>query len=103
VFPALNTGARIIQCGTASVETWLPPPSGPRRERDMLVKRLSWHGFVVMDHADLFPKALAALHALYAQGRLIVRNEILDGLHHAPGAIGRLYRGENRGRLTIRP
>jgi NADPH-dependent curcumin reductase CurA len=103
VFPVLNTGARIIQCGTASVETWLPPPSGPRRERDMLVKRLSWHGFVVMDHADLFPVALGDLRALYAQGRLVSRDEILDGIEHAPGAIGRLYRGENQGRLTIRP
>ena len=103
VFPHLKVGARVIQCGTASVPSWLPPPSGPRRERDVLVKRLSWHGFVAFDHTALFPRALAELQALYAAGKLISRDEVLDGLEQAPGAIQRLYRGENQGRLSLRP
>jgi NADPH-dependent curcumin reductase CurA len=103
VFPCLNTGARVIQCGTASVASWLPPPHGPRRERDMLVKRLTWHGFVAFDHTDLFPRALAALRGLHAAGRLVSHDQVLDGLEHAPGAIRMLYRGENQGRLSIRP
>jgi len=103
IFPYLNTGARVIQCGTASVASWLPPPQGPRRERDMLVKRLTWHGFVAFDHTDLFPHALAALRELHAMGKLVSHDHVLDGLEHAPGAIRMLYRGENRGRLSIRP
>jgi NADPH-dependent curcumin reductase CurA len=103
VFPVLNVGARVIQCGTASVASWLPPPTGPRRERDVLVKRLSWHGFVAFDHQTLFPEALRDLQALYAAGQLIAQDEVLDGLDQAPGAIQRLYSGENQGRLSIRP
>jgi len=103
VFPYLNVGARIIQCGTAAVASWLPPPTGPRRERDMLVKRLTWQGFVAFDHAALFPKALQELQDLHKAGKLVAQDEVLDGLHHAPGAIQRLYRGENAGRLSIRP
>ncbi len=103
VFPFLNNGARVVQCGTASVTSWLPPPTGPRRERDMLVKRLSWHGFIAFDHMDLCADAHSVLHALYANGKLRAHTEILDGLEQAPGAIQRLYRGENKGRLTIRP
>jgi NADPH-dependent curcumin reductase CurA len=103
IFPYLNTGARVIQCGTASVATWLPPPQGPRRERDMLVKRLTWHGFVAFDHTDLFPHALADLRALHAAGKLVSHDQVLEGLEHAPGAIQMLYRGENQGRLSIRP
>jgi NADPH-dependent curcumin reductase CurA len=103
VFPTLNTAARVIQCGTASVESWLPVPQGPRRERDMLVKRLSWHGFVAFDHTDLFPRAQDRLQTLYAAGQLTARHEILEGLHHAPGAIRHLYSGHNTGRLCIRP
>jgi NADPH-dependent curcumin reductase CurA len=93
----------VIQCGTASVASWLPPPTGPRRERDVLVKRLSWHGFVAFDHQALFPEALRDLQALYAAGQLIAQDEVLDGLDQAPGAIQRLYSGENQGRLSIRP
>jgi NADPH-dependent curcumin reductase CurA len=103
VFPHLAAGARVVQCGTASISTWLPVPHGPRRERDMLVKRLLWHGFVLMDHADLFPQALGELGALFAAGAITARDHILDGLDHAPGAIAMLYRGENSGRLLIRP
>jgi NADPH-dependent curcumin reductase CurA len=103
VFPQLNTGARIIQCGTVSVASWLPPPQGPRRERDMLVKRLCWQGFVVFDHQPVFPQAMAALRALYAAGKLVSHDDVLDGLDQAPCAIQRLYRGENVGRLSIRP
>jgi len=69
----------------------------------MLVKRLSWHGLVVIDHEALFPQALGELAALFAQGRLTARDHVLDGLDQAPGAIAMLYRGENYGRLLIRP
>lgn len=65
VFPSLNIGGRVIQCGTASIDSWLPVPASPRRERDMLVKRLSWHGLVCSDHAAMFPQALAALKMLH--------------------------------------
>jgi NADPH-dependent curcumin reductase CurA len=103
VFPHLNVGARIIQCGTAAISSWLPPPTGPRRERDMLVKRLNWQGLVAFDHASLFPKALQELQDLHKAGKLIAESDILDGLENAPGSIQRLYRGENQGRLSIRP
>jgi NADPH-dependent curcumin reductase CurA len=103
IFPSLNSNARVIQCGTASIASWVPVPTGPRRERDVLTKRLSWHGFVAFDHVALFPAAQAALQGLYQAGALHGRDEILQGLEQAPGAIARLYRGENDGRLSIRP
>jgi NADPH-dependent curcumin reductase CurA len=103
VFPSLNRGARIIQCGTASIANWHPAPTGLRRERDLLVKRLSWHGFVVVDHADRFPAALLELTELYRRGQLDASTEILEGLAAAPGAIQHLYGGRNSGRLCIQP
>lgn len=102
VFPHLNTHARVIQCGTASIADWTAAPSGPRRERNMLVKRLTWRGFVFTDHAETFPQALDELKGLYARGRLRLREDILDGLESAPGALQRLYSGANTGRLLIR-
>jgi NADPH-dependent curcumin reductase CurA len=103
VFPHLAARARVIQCGTASIPNWIPVPGGPRRERDMLVKRLSWHGFIVTDHTALFPQALRELGELFAAHALTARDHILDGLDHAPGAIAMLYRGDNNGRLLVRP
>jgi NADPH-dependent curcumin reductase len=101
-FPLMNPKGRVIQCGSASVSSWLPWPTGPRRERDMIVKRLSWHGFVVMDHADLFADALVELSELYADTKLFTRQDSLDGLEKAPGAIQYLYSGMNTGKLSIK-
>lgn len=103
VFPHLKVGARVVQCGTASVASWLPVPQGPRRERDVLVKRLSWHGFVMFDHREKFDQALTELKALLSAGKLSIREEVLEGIDQAPDAIGRLYRGDNIGRLLIKP
>jgi NADPH-dependent curcumin reductase len=102
VFPNLNSRARVIQCGTASVASWIPVPTGPRRERDLLVKSLSWHGFVVFDHSHLFEEAMAELTTLWLEKRLVSHTHVLEGLEEAPGAIERLYRGENNGRLVLR-
>lgn len=100
-FPLMNPAGRIIQCGSASVASWVPWPTGPRRERDMIVKRLSWHGFVVMDLKYLFEPALADLSALYSVGKLSARQDSLDGLACAPTAIQHLYSGANTGKLII--
>ena len=87
IFPHLAQSARIIQCGTAATRSWIPHPGGPRREREMLVKRLSWQGFVVFDHADSFPQAFDDLKALYRSEKLQSREHLLDSLDDAPGAI----------------
>jgi NADPH-dependent curcumin reductase CurA len=102
VFALLNPAARVVQCGSASIASWVPWPQGPRRERDMIVKRLSWYGFVVTDHKDLFPAALDELQTLYRSGRLVSHEDVLDGLEAAPGAIEYLYSGRNSGKLCIK-
>jgi NADPH-dependent curcumin reductase CurA len=101
-FALLKPGAGVVQCGSAAIASWVPWPQGPRRERDMIVKRLSWHGFVVTDHADLFPAAREELQRLYLAGHLAAHEHVLDGLEAAPGAIEYLYSGRNLGKLCIR-
>ena len=39
VLGRLRVGARVVNCGTASVASWDPPTMGPRVERQLLVKR----------------------------------------------------------------
>ena len=98
----LNAGARVIICGTASIASWDPPPQGPRVERHLLVKRARMQGFIIFDHAARFPEALHALVNWVRAGLIHYREEILDGIEHAPGSIASLYRGENLGKRLIR-
>jgi NADPH-dependent curcumin reductase CurA len=98
----LRVGARVVVCGTASITQWDPLPQGPRVERHLLVKRARMQGFVVMDYKARYPQAQAALAQWVREGRIRYREDVLDGIEQAPGAIAGLYRGENLGKRLIR-
>ncbi len=102
VMPHLAVGARVVVCGTASVASWDPPPQGPRVERHLLVKRARMQGFVYFDHVARLEEAVARLAGWLREGKLRHREDILDGIDQAPGAIAGLYRGENLGKRLIR-
>jgi NADPH-dependent curcumin reductase CurA len=102
VYRHLRVGARVVICGTASIANWDPPPQGPRVERQLLVKRARMQGFVVLDYKARYPEALAALAQWVRSGAIRYREDILDGIEHAPDAIAGLYRGENLGKRLIR-
>jgi NADPH-dependent curcumin reductase CurA len=102
LYPRLNVGARCVVCGTASIASWDTWPDGPRVERHLLVKRASMQGFVIFDFVDRYPQARSQLATWVREGRLAYREEVLEGLDKAPGAIARLYAGDNLGKLMIR-
>ncbi|MFM9970635.1 MAG: NADP-dependent oxidoreductase [Burkholderiales bacterium] len=101
VMQRLRVGARIVNCGTASIGNWEPWPMGPRVERHLLVKRARMQGFLVGDHAARFPEAFAALSQWVRSGVLRYREDRLEGIEHMPDAIAGLYRGENLGKRII--
>ena len=98
----LAIGARVVVCGTASVASWDPPPVGPRVERHLLVKRACMQGFIVFDYQPRYEEAVTRLAEWLRAGKLRYREDILEGIEHAPGAIAGLYRGENVGKRLIR-
>jgi len=102
VLARLAFGARVVICGTASVTSWKPPPMGPRVERHLLVKRASMAGFIIFDYAARYEEAIARLADWVRQGKLHYREDIQDSIEVCPGAIARLYRGDNLGKSLIR-
>lgn len=98
---AMRPGGRIVQCGTASIPSWASPPQGPRNEREILTRRLTWSGFVVMDHADRFDVAAGILADWYRDGGLAFDEHITDRIEDAMDALRQLYAGENHGKRLI--
>ena len=92
---------RVIQCGTAAVPGWSPPPVGLRNERELLLKSLLWCGFVVFDHLADFPSVVRRLAALLREGRLVYDEDIRHGLAEAPSALRDVYAGRNSGKALI--
>ena len=59
-------------------------------------------GFLVFDYAARYEEAIARLADWVRAGAIRYREDILDGIEHAPSAIAGLYRGENLGKRLIR-
>jgi len=96
----INDFARIAVCGLiASYEgalTTLPDM------RIFLIKRFKMEGFIVSDHMDLWPKAIAELVSLAAAKKLTWRETIRDGLENTPQALIDLLHGQNFGKMLVR-
>lgn len=102
VLGLMNQNGRVTICGTAATEGWIPPPTGLRFERNVLVKRLRIQGFILFDYQDRYEEALVDIRQWYEDGKINYREDIADGLETAPAALAGLYEGRNRGRQLIR-
>ena len=101
VMDLITVGARIIVVGTMAIPS-SPPPSGPRYNRQILVKRAKMQGFLVLDHFDRLDEAARQLAAWYREGHLTYREDVSEGLETAPRQLLRLLAGENRGKALVR-
>ncbi len=98
----VNNHARIALCGLISTyndDTRVP---GPQRFANILMKRVRVQGFIVTDFLKRFPEARAQLAAWLAEGKLKYQVDVVEGLENAPVAVGKLFTGENRGKLLVR-
>ena len=103
VMQHLAIGARIAICGTAAITDWDPIPMGPRVHRQLLVARARIQGFLIFDHKDQEQGARDRLADMIRGDQITYREHVLEGADAARGAIGMLYRGENKGKLLVRP
>lgn len=93
---------RVIQCGTMSIASWVPTPVGPRKDREILTRRLRVEGFVIFDHLKRYDDTAVALAAMVKDGRLQYAEDIGDDIATAPQALVDVYSGRNKGKKLIR-
>ncbi len=99
---AMNDHGRISCCGAVSMYDG-GPLTGPVGVPGLIViKRLRLEGFIVSDFADRDAEAERDLAAWAADGRLVVVEDVIEGLENAPRGLIGLLAGENRGKRMIR-
>jgi len=99
---AMKQHGRIACCGAVSMYDG-GPLTGPVGVPGLLViKRIRMEGFIVMDFADRDAEAERDLEAWAGDGRLVVVEDVIDGLENAPRGLIGLLAGENRGKRMIR-
>lgn len=95
-----NAFARIALCGMIAGYDGQPLPlANPAL---FLVNRLKLEGFIVSEHMEVWPEALAELGALVASGRLRPRESIALGIESAPEAFLGLLKGKNFGKQLVK-
>ncbi len=97
----LARGARIVISGGVSQYN-ADRPRGPSNYLQLLWARASMTGFLTPDYADRYPEARAEIAGLLRQGRLISREQIIEGGVRAfPDALPTVFAGANVGKLIL--
>lgn len=110
VMPMMNVGGRIPLCGMiawynagalGAGET-TGPDRLPKAWRTILVNRLTVGGFIISDHFDRFGDFLSEVGPLVGNGKIVYREDVTDGLEHAPEAFIRMLSGKNFGKTVVK-
>lgn len=99
---ALNDFGRIAACGAISAYNAADLPPGPRNLANIVRKRLRLQGFIVRDHLDRQPAFEADMRRWMADGDIVVRETLVDGIENAVQAFIGLFRGDNVGKMLVR-
>lgn len=92
--------ARIILCGLIA-EYNSEEKLGARNLWQVIVKRATMHGFLIMDYLERFTEGGAEMARWISEGRMRIDEDIVVGIENAYPAFMRLFSGANRGKLIL--
>jgi NADPH-dependent curcumin reductase CurA len=95
----MNRLGRIVFCG--SISTY--DSNAPSR-RNMNVSQCSnvyLAHFLVLNFLDEYPAGIEQLSRWYKEGKIVVREDISQGIEEAPAALLKVLAGENRGKMMV--
>jgi NADPH-dependent curcumin reductase CurA len=99
---AMKAFGRIALCG--SIASGYTGAAGAAVDNLGLVvgKRLTLRGFLVSDHGDRQPEFLAEVGGMLADGRIVSRETVHEGIESAPGAfLGLFSGGDQIGKVVV--
>lgn len=100
VLNRFNAFGRIAVCGLIAGYNGEPTPT--RNFRAILINRLKVEGFIVSEHIEHWPTALAELGGLVGNGKMKYRETVSQGLASAPEAFMGLLKGRNFGKQLVK-
>jgi NADPH-dependent curcumin reductase CurA len=98
----LRKGGRVAICGTISEYDEDEPPPGPRHLFMAVAKDLTLRGFRGSSHVDKLDEMMTVVGGWLHDGKLRVRETVVEGLERAPLALAGLMRGDNTGKTVVR-
>ena len=99
---AMRTHGRIVLCGAISVHNDEKPTPGPSNLIELIYRRITTHGLLVIDHLDRMPGFLEEVGGWVREERIAFRETFVDGLENMPEALIGLHHGGNIGKMVVR-
>jgi NADPH-dependent curcumin reductase CurA len=101
VWHRLNDFARVVVCGLVSQYNDVMPRPGPNLGV-LLARRITMRGFIVADHWSRMAEFLSEVGPLVRAGEIRYKEDVVEGLEHAPEGLIGLLQGRNFGKVVVR-
>ncbi|MEL7199511.1 MAG: NADP-dependent oxidoreductase [Pseudomonadota bacterium] len=98
----IATNARVVICGGISRYETGQLPAGPENYFNLVFRRGTMAGFIVLDWANEFPGIRKRLEGFVNDGNLKYQEDIQSGFENAPDTLQRLFSGKNRGKQLLK-
>jgi NADPH-dependent curcumin reductase CurA len=93
---------RIVVCGAISQYSDFAGANGPANFMSVVTHSLTIRGFTMRDYMHRVSEALAWLVPAWKDGRLKMREHVVEGIENFPDAYEMIFRGENHGKLLLK-
>jgi NADPH-dependent curcumin reductase CurA len=98
-----NNHARFALCGSISTYNAAEPVPGPRNLSQLVGKRITMRGYIILDHFDRFRAFAQEVGAWIASGELKYRETVVEGgIEAAPQAFIDMLGGANTGKMVVK-
>ncbi|MDE2462992.1 MAG: NADP-dependent oxidoreductase [Alphaproteobacteria bacterium] len=94
--------ARVVVCGGISRYELGQMPAGPENYFNLIFKRASMQGFIVLDYVNEYPWARGRITEWIRSGQIRYKEDVQHGLENAPRTLMRLFSGANFGKQLLK-
>jgi NADPH-dependent curcumin reductase len=98
----LRPHGRVVLCGTTARYLADPPLPGPQNYWQLIMVNGRMEGLLGRDYFDRFPEAMTVLKGWLDAGKIRSKEDVVEGLEHAPETLARLYSGANVGKQLLK-
>lgn len=98
----INMHARVVICGGISRYETGSLPKGPENYFNLIFKRATMQGFIVLDYSAQFALAQTRIKQWISDEKLVYKEDIQHGFENIPRTLMRLFTGENFGKQLLK-
>ena len=94
--------ARVVICGGISRYEEGQMPAGPQNYFNLIFKRATMSGFIVLDYIPEYPATQKRMREWIRSGKIVYKEDIQEGFDNIPETLMRLFSGKNFGKQMLK-